>query len=371
MPLTPIGSKMQCLFLEGTKGHEAPIAHQAQEVAQALADFISSAKRSIRIAIYDFRLKADTANLVLGAIRHAAANRVKVSIGFDAGKTTDDQATFSGQGADPAPSGNQEFLAALDGIANIDMEPIDGRGHLMHNKYVIVDAGTPDAAVWMGSANFTDDAWSRQENNILVIQSPILAGFYQNDFLELFAQGSITGTGKDDSGDVTLEDEAGTETFIQFSPGQGKQIDSSLAEAIRAAQTRVRIASMVISSGTILGAILDAREAGIDVQGVFDKTQMVSALGSIARAGDRQGKVDLFARATDGFSSKVSAHFSAHSVHDFMHNKIAVVDDQVFTGSFNFSTNATKNAENCIRVDSTDLADAYVQYIDEVIAKYK
>jgi phosphatidylserine/phosphatidylglycerophosphate/cardiolipin synthase-like enzyme len=367
---TTISSKLSCIFLQGTSGHQQPIQDQVTGVANALAEFIAAAKRSLRIAIYDFRLKENTAGIVLGAIRKVAANGVDVSIGYDAGKTPDNQETFSTQGGDPAPSGNAEFLSALEGVRNVRTEAIDGHHNLMHSKYVIRDAGTQGAVVWMGSTNFTDDAWGRQENNILMLASPLLAGFYQNDFLELFAQAGIQGTGKDDTGDVQLPDQDKTDVMVQFSPGQGKQIDSSIAESIRNAKKRVRIASMVISSGTVLGAILDSRDAGVDVQGVFDGTQMAGALKSIERAGDRQGKAALFEQATKGFAQKKSTPFTAHGAHDFMHNKIAVVDDAVITGSFNFSTNATKNAENCVRVESEALAEAYVKYIDGVIERY-
>ena len=71
----------------------------------------------------------------------------------------------------------------------------------MHNKYVIRDGMTPEAAVWMGSANFTDGAWSLQENNVLILNSPDLAQYYDTDFWELFTSGSIT-TGRNDTGTV-------------------------------------------------------------------------------------------------------------------------------------------------------------------------
>lgn len=375
--MTKITSKLDAMFLKGTTGNQDPLADQALSVANALAGFIDGAQRSLRIAIYDFRLRDRTAQLVLDALRHAAGRGVSTYIAFDAGKTPDNQETFDSQGADPAPAGNEEFLRALDGVANIEREAIDGHGHLMHSKYVVRDAGTPHAAAWTGSANFTDDAWGRQENNILVVESPMLAGFYQNDFLELFAQRTILSTGKDDTGEAELgdsneENRDESDVIVQFAPGEGKQIDSAIAEAIHGAQSRVRISSMVITSGTILGAIADAREAGVDVQGVYDATQMQSALGSIERSGDRHGKAALFRRATEGFSAKHSAAYRADSVHDFMHNKVAVIDDNiVFSGSFNFSANAAKNAENSLQIRSRRLTAAFAAYVDSIINRYK
>lgn len=53
-----------------------------------------------------------------------------------------------------------------------------------------------------------------------------------------------------------------------------------------------------------------------------------------------------------------------------MHNKILVVDDIVVTGSFNFSENATRNAENVVAFHNRAVADAYVAFIDEIAAKY-
>jgi len=53
-----------------------------------------------------------------------------------------------------------------------------------------------------------------------------------------------------------------------------------------------------------------------------------------------------------------------------MHNKILVADDVVVTGSFNFSENATRNAENIVAVHSRVVADAYRTFIDATAAKY-
>jgi phosphatidylserine/phosphatidylglycerophosphate/cardiolipin synthase-like enzyme len=53
-----------------------------------------------------------------------------------------------------------------------------------------------------------------------------------------------------------------------------------------------------------------------------------------------------------------------------MHNKLAVVDDSVITGSFNFSNNAAKNAENVLLIDSQTIADRYAAYVSALTEKY-
>jgi phosphatidylserine/phosphatidylglycerophosphate/cardiolipin synthase-like enzyme len=53
-----------------------------------------------------------------------------------------------------------------------------------------------------------------------------------------------------------------------------------------------------------------------------------------------------------------------------MHNKLAVVGDALITGSFNFSNNATQNAENVLQIESKAIADHYAAYIAALTQKY-
>jgi phosphatidylserine/phosphatidylglycerophosphate/cardiolipin synthase-like enzyme len=46
-----------------------------------------------------------------------------------------------------------------------------------------------------------------------------------------------------------------------------------------------------------------------------------------------------------------------------MHNKVVVCDNAVVTGSFNFSHNATLNAENVLVIHDADVANQYNKYL--------
>ena len=48
----------------------------------------------------------------------------------------------------------------------------------------------------------------------------------------------------------------------------------------------------------------------------------------------------------------------------------AVVDDTVITGSFNFSNNATQNAENVLQIESKVIADHYAAYVTALTQRY-
>jgi phosphatidylserine/phosphatidylglycerophosphate/cardiolipin synthase-like enzyme len=69
-------------------------------------------------------------------------------------------------------------------------------------------------------------------------------------------------------------------------------------------------------------------------------------------------------------TAKASEPFTADGPHNFMHNKVVVADDTVSTGSFNLSANATRNAENVLRIASGDLAGQYAAYVDGLVQRY-
>ena len=57
------------------------------------------------------------------------------------------------------------------------------------------------------------------------------------------------------------------------------------------------------------------------------------------------------------------------AIYDFRLRDCALTaDGTIATGSFNFSANATRNAENVLRISSADLADQYEAYIEGVPA---
>jgi len=67
---------------------------------------------------------------------------------------------------------------------------------------------------------------------------------------------------------------------------------------------------------------------------------------------------------------KRSRPYHPETPHDFMHNKVILVDDTVITGSFNFSRSAEQNAENVLIIRSRQVADRYSSYIDTLVRKY-
>jgi len=371
---------------------------QAAEVGSTFASFIKAARSSIHMAIYDFRLDGDASAAVIGALNDAGSKGLDVRVAFFEARNQPTPESFALLGSDPAVVndglGGARFHSSVKirGIREnphegvlvppVVGEPITAPHNLMHNKYIVRDGMTADAALLMGSANFTTDAWSVQDNNILMFEkSQELSAFYENDFSEMWQAGVISNSGNFDTAAVNVGD---TPVQVMFAPGRGRQIGTEIAARIDGARQRLIVASMVISSGPIMGAILDRMHRVDKFAGIFDGPEMRMVMrewgksranregpGAAARRGAAStAKLQQFQEIAEFLHFKKSLPFSDHGVHNFMHNKFAVVDDTVITGSFNFSTNAQNNAENMVVIESHELANAYADYAETLIGKY-
>jgi phosphatidylserine/phosphatidylglycerophosphate/cardiolipin synthase-like enzyme len=362
----------------------AAITEQALAAADIFAGFIEGATATLDIAIYDFRLLPGAlTDRITGAVRDAAGRGVTVRLAYDKTQETGDSATlkaFGDAGGDPAPTGTHLFLARAFGdqaapVPNVQVraiteEAINPGSQIMHQKYIVRDAGTPDAAVLMGSANFTTDAWGIQDNNVLVITgAEDLAAAYERDFTDLWTTQKLAGTGTGDAGDVTI---SGTGVSYSFAPGEGKATETAIAALIAGATRRIRVASMLLSSPKILQALQDQIHAGRDVAGIYDGPQMAGVVDSWKAHPSSAHDQDqaMWGEVKQHLIAKPSVPFTTDGPHNFMHNKVVVADDAVATGSFNLSANATKNAENVLRITSADLAGQYAAYVDGLVQRY-
>lgn len=328
-----------------------------------LAAFISAAKRSLDFAVYDMRLSDSLKTALVAALHERAAAGVQIRICFDGDKPAQPETSAGG---DPAPSGTSAFVASL----GYPFRRIGGL-KLMHNKFIVRD----NASVWSGSTNMTDDAFTKMENNIVVIDSAPLAASYTQDFEQMWERENFENTGNihTEPVPITFADQPGT-VRVMFSPGTGYEIDTEIARRLHAAQRRVRICSLLLNSGTLIGELGNLLRAGrVRVDGIYDRTQMSDVYPQWQEVPSNRWKIpavhDIVARAQ--LAGKNSTHYTPTGVHDFMHNKVLVIDDTVITGSYNFSRSAEFNAENILFLESSALAETYSAYIDRLIAKYR
>jgi phosphatidylserine/phosphatidylglycerophosphate/cardiolipin synthase-like enzyme len=321
-----------------------------------LAGWISEARHSLEIAIYDIRLPDPLGAILREAMTGATARGVSVRLAYNLEENGHPVPVPPPPATDPGLIESLPFpTAGIPGIPD-----------LMHHKYVVRDK----AAVWSGSTNWTADSWTREENVIVTVESPELAARFGEDFEQLWTRRDVRHSGKVETTPLQVGD---TSIRPWFCPGRGEKLAHRIAKAIGTAQHRVRIASPVISSAPILATLAQVVADGrIDLAGVVDRTQVREVVAQWRENGNASWKEPLLRTTLTGapFSGKHTTPYAPGSVHDYMHAKVTVADDVVFVGSFNLSHSGEENAENVLEIADKRLADELAAYIDTVRARY-
>ena len=317
-----------------------------EAVAERLVAWLATARRSLDLALYDVRLPGPVGDAVAGALRAAMARGARVRIAYNDEDPGPDERPFQ----PPPPSTEPHLLERL----GARLRGIPGWRDLMHHKFAVRDG----AAVWTGSANWTLDSWSRQENVLATVDDAAVATAYARVFEELWDRGRIGSSGSFDTPGPVRP---------WFCPGRGPELSHRIAKRIGAARRRVRIASPLLTSGPSLAAV---NESEVDLAGVCDLTQVRQVFHQWDRNPGSRWKSPLLRQALLRFTGKRSTPYAPGALHDYMHAKVTVADDVVFLGSFNLSRSGELNAENVLEIADAALAERLAAWIDGLRARY-
>lgn len=290
-----------------------------------LIEKINAAQNSIHIAAFEFDLTPVADALI------AARQR-----GVDVRWVTDDE---NGLEADEEPGRGQFAMLQNAGIE----VRADARSALMHNKFIIFDYQT----VWTGSTNLTKNGIFKQENNALVIHSPVVAAMYEKEFQEMW-DGQFGPKSPSQLAEQTTNVD-GTPIWIVFTPEDGA-LEQAIIPLVNAAQFEVRFLAFSFTDYPLANAMIQRFQNGASVAGVYEN------VGSDTDA----------AEFGTLFCAGVSVRRDGNP--GFMHDKVIIVDQRyIITGSLNFSTNAEdSNDENVIILDNAEIARLYLQEFDRI-----
>lgn len=291
---------------------------------EQLTAFLKTATTSIDMAIYDLDLENVTAAMI-----EAQRRGVVVRVVTD----TDNM--------------KAEAIAAL-AAATIPVVA-DARGALMHDKFAVVDRG----AVWMGSWNFTVDDTYRYNNAAALWRSKPLAEAYAAEFDKLFnGQFGARSRTAGSAPDVVVDEARGVRVEAYFTPEDDPT--PAIIRRIQGARTSVLFLAYSFTRDDIGRAMIDRYRAGVQVRGVFEKTGTDTASSPSEYRPMKAADIDV---VQDGNRY-------------LMHHKVIIIDERtVIFGSYNFSANANANNENCLIVDSPELAWLFVREFDAVYAR--
>ncbi len=232
---------------------------------------------------------------------------------------------------------SQEVQQIKDsGIPVVD----DQQEGLMHDKFVIIDR----TEVWTGSMNFTVGGAYRDNNNLISIQSAKVAEDYTHEFEEMFIHHLFGPNATSDTPYPKLTVD-GIPVEIYFSPED--KVAQRIIALIQGAKESIYFMTYNFTSNDIGNAIVQKVQAGVNVTGIMDDTQVASSQGT---------EYDPFLQA--GVDLLLDGNQDG-----LMHHKVIIIDQKiVITGSYNFTASAEdNNDENTVIIFNPEIAMKFYQ----------
>lgn len=330
-----------------SKGINAQQLYKA--VDDTLVAYINRAKYTLDIAIYNYTYASTIADIA-GAINNAYNRGVKVRIIYD------------------GSVGNT-------GIANISTSipvlasPQGSNYNIMHNKFVVADAKSPDAndaLVWTGSANWSNNMFYLDANNVVIIRDQPLALAYRTEFEEMWGDTDMTpdiaisrfGKYKTDNTphQFTID---GKLVELYFSPSD--DANAQVINTINKADSDLEFCMLQFTRSDVsAGIISKAVGAGFTAMGIEDPSGLLAGQ-----------------TVYDNMKAVMGTNLlTENQPNSLLHHKYLIVDQSnsssdptVLTGSHNWTTSAnTTNDENTLIIHDSTIANIYYQ---EFVARFK
>jgi hypothetical protein len=208
----------------------------------------------------------------------------------------------------------------------------DYSNKLMHNKFCILD----DKIVITGSLNPTNRGINFNNNNVLVINSHFIALQYENEFKEMYFENNYHKGSKSMFNDFIFGDSL---IKLRFCPED--DCKNSVINELKKAKKSIYFMTFSFTDDDIGDVILEKSNRGLEVRGIFEKTQ----------AGSKYSEYYKLINISKLDSNKYN-----------MHHKVFIIDNQVvITGSYNPTSNGDKNNdENIIIVNDDVIAKSYL-----------
>jgi phosphatidylserine/phosphatidylglycerophosphate/cardiolipin synthase-like enzyme len=303
---------------------DAASRRSASPLLQAVIADIDVAHKSLDLATFDFDIPEVTDALIRAKQRGLTVRAIVDSENLDT----------------PEVSKQTGRLKS----AGIPVQ-FDNREPFMHNKFLVVD----EAVAWTGSWNVTTNDTFRNNNNFVRLSNNLIAANYTHEFEQMF-DGRF-GTSKTSGTPYPRAQVGAANIEVYYSPEDG--VAKYVLQRLKAAKTNIRFLAFSYTADDIASTMIAQKQAGLVVQGVFEKQNASGSGAEYAKL--KSGGVDVL---EDGNCY-------------ILHHKVIIIDERtVITGSYNFTGSAERdNDENLVIVDDPVLARAYLDEFERVYAQ--
>jgi len=295
---------------------------QPGDIAHAVVGYVDATERTLDVCAFELDNRVITDSLVRAVRRGVRVRLVTES--------------------------NYIEESGVKALQAVGVPVVDDRrdGALMHNKFMVFDR----KAVWTGSMNFTENCAYRNNNNGIYIEDSRLAENYSTKFAWMFEQRKFGAAPS--KGDriphpvITLSDNTQIENYFSTHDRPAGHV----IETIKLARKSIHFMAFSFTHDGIGQAMLARSAAGVEVAGVFEKTQTAA------------GHSEYPSMQSAGLAVYLDANPRN------MHHKVIIIDSEiVIAGSFNFSDSADRsNDENLLIIYNRAVAAKFEEEFQRV-----
>ncbi len=300
------------------------------DAGKALIDAINGAEKTIDFAFYGLSGQ----NEILEALVNAQKRGIVVRGIVD--KNIENKNDYSGTEYSIQKLGENvvktDYKAEVEKLNKIKNKEIDFKydffkGHIMHNKFCIID----DEIVWTGTVNISSTGTGGfNENNACIVRSSKFANIFKKEFeqmyvKELFHENKFPIYSKKG---INIENK---NIQIYFSPNK-YIINTVILPEIEKAQDYIYLSMFLITDSKIVRSLIEAFERGVEIKMIIDAHHALQPYS----------KHEVLRKA--GIKVKVENWAGK------MHAKTVIIDDKtIISGSANWTYSAFKyNDENLL-----------------------
>lgn len=256
--------------------------------------------------------------------------------------------------AEGIAAGNPEKAGKMENTEKIEVKIVTDDGYLeqfnysfvkadfsglMHNKFCVVDGNK----VSTGSMNPTKNDAHKNNNNFLIINSPILSNNYEDEFQEMW-NGEFKSGQKVSNPKIILKD---IKIKNYFCPDD--HCADRVKEELKKAQHSIYFMAFSFTHEEIANILMLKHSEGLEVRGVMEARQVTkdAQFSRLAYQG-----IKILKDKNPGM----------------MHHKVFIIDNEtVITGSFNPTQGGDKrNDENILIITSSEIAKEFVEEFEKV-----
>ena len=303
------------------RNFQKPALEVRTEAGKVLVDKINNAKKTIDFAFYGISKQDEILNALLNAQKRGVVVRGVID------KNIENKNDYSGTeyaiqklGKDVVKTDYKTELEKLRKINNkeIDFKYDFFKGHIMHNKFCIID----DEMVWTGTVNVSSTGTGGfNENNACLIHSTAVANIFKKEFEQMYVNELF----HENKRPIYTENgvNIGNKNIqIYFSPNRNV-IDTVILPEIKKAENSIYLSMFLITNHKIVQNLIDAHNRGVEIKIIVDAHHALQPYS----------KHELLRQA--GIKVKVENWAGK------MHAKTVIIDNKtIITGSANWTYSA-------------------------------